>query len=484
MPQATRTSAIQTTCRKDKHAASSRFVDSTAFENLSGVQCRQRRSKTMSQRRRYVFLFFMALHVMMALAKGAHSTNAPLPAFHQARRRYKHHLTDERRLIATASGLNFRGGGSGSSTLPSQLDPVSSSGARLAAVWQNKMLPRLQSWKQQISANVYVMKGEEYDDSKTATSGTYSNTNHRLPATSNDSTAFSMSSLLLPSRVFKLTLLALLLAEGLDRIGILYEDAPALLKSRLDLFWYCNLQPKLIRWKERAQLFYWNQIESMPPNSFYNTLLSAFSLSFLSTTKVAFAMGATIGMIASPLLAQGATTYWRPLVAIYGLAEINHYCTRKGHKFVQWLGETPQTLGATLDGILNQMRNLVRRFVLGDRHVDEYGGFHGMTLRSRLQYTENSRLPLLGGGEDNTNTTRRSTKSTPHHEGDGDDSDFQILLDDFKEWMVANVQQRYQEPSVLLPSRLSTDVVAEERRQFATKGFLIGCGLGLAFFRL
>ena len=431
--------------------------------------------------------------VTLVLAKGAapheRSSTAAFGSSSQPRYSRLRQLPQKRKRTV-AVPLDLRGGGASSySSAHASPHPWSASGERLASAWQHAVWPRLEALRHRFTTKLDEMTGSEREQDNATRRVLRSKTSNNRDGNA-DVPATTVSSILVPSRVFKLALLAWLLAEGLERVGILYEDAPALLKSRLGDFWCFHLQPKLIRCKERCQLFYWNRIEPLLPDAvlysdFYNAPLSSkILLQSLSTTKVAFALGAAVGMLASPLLAQAAAQHWRPILAVYGLAEVNHYCTKRGQKFVQWLGETPQTLGATLDGILNQVRSLVRRILLGEKQLDNngyFGGYFGAV--NRLSYAGNTRLPLLGGGDDNARHFNKSRKSQRNGVSE-EESDFQMLLDDFKEWMVANGPQRHSAPSLLPPSRFSTDSESEEKRQFATKGFLIGCGIGLAFFRV
>lgn len=346
------------------------------------------------------------------------------------------------------------------------VDPFTAAGSGIASVWNDHVSPALQSWKGQFS--------NDKDDKRNGRRNDV-NTRSYTRSASDPTTATKLSALLLPSRIFKLTLLALLIAEGLDRIGILYEDTPALLKSRLDEYWRYTLHPKLVRCREKMQLFYWNRVEPLMPESilysdFYNDPLS---LSALFTTKVAFAVGASLGMIASPLLAAWMCRFWKPIVGVYGLAELNHYCNRHGSKFVRWLGETPETLGTTLNGILNQILNLVRGVVFGRRQTAETGGGERNRI-SMIFAGDSSMLPLLGGGEQQFGKGVRaeSDYSLGFSSKSKDDSEFQGLLEEFRDWMIVSGN-----------SRVGSQPI-REKRDFAVKGFWLGCCLGFALFRI
>lgn len=413
------------------------------------------------------------LPIILANA-GRGAANRPF-GIYQRRHSQQQHRWDSRQF---SSIHEFRGGGrapassqSGSSRIPSTLtDPMTAAGAGVASVWQDHVAPTLKSWKDHLSKQQEEMPDRGRGSQKRTSRTSPTNDRRYSESGTLDTTTARLSALLVPSRVIKLTLLALLIAEALDRVGILYEDAPALLKSRLEDYWFYNLQPKLVRCKEKMQLFYWNRVEPHLPecilySDFYNTPLS---FSSIFTTKVAFAVGASIGMIASPLLAAWTCRVWKPLLGIYGLAEFNHYCNQTGKRFVQWLGETPQTLGATLNGVLYQVLNLVRGIVFGDRHVaaDLQG------RRNSLIFTGDSRLPLLGGGDEPNAKGRKNGKDDPlGFASRKDETEFQGLLDEFKDWMVVNGPRE--------PSR-----PIQEKRKFAMKGFWLGCCLGFALFGL
>ncbi|KAG7354831.1 hypothetical protein IV203_004187 [Nitzschia inconspicua] len=385
----------------------------------------------------------------------------------------------------SCSTISIRGGGRAPSSernaqnrfAKSLIYPVASAGATIVSIWHDQISPILRFLKDRLSRDD-DKSGTGRNSHKKSTLKTRISTMHRKSTKqATDNTTAKVSALLVPSRVLKLTLLALLIAEGLDRVGILYEDTPALLKARLEDYWFYTLQPKLVRYKKRMQLFYWNQVEPLLPEAilysdFYNAPLS---FSSVVTTKVSFAIGASIGMIASPVLSTWICRFWKPIVGVYGLAEVNHHFNSNGKKFVKWFGETPETLGSILNGLLNQVLNVVRGVVFGDQHV--VGGHVGERNTSSLLFSGDSRLPLLGwGGEESIVRDRKSGSdySLGLASRNEKDPEFYGLQDELKDGMIVNG---------LSAHRVGSHPM-KEKREFAMKGFWLGCCLGFAVFRL
>jgi hypothetical protein len=151
-------------------------------------------------------------------------------------------------------------------------DPIAAATATVVSVWQHHISPTLQSWTQQLLSNQDAKTTTTIATTTTKKPNRHHNKNNQdrykksLKGHSTDqrsiktmgslsNSTITLSTILVPSRGLKVTLLALLIAEGLDRIGFLYEDNPSLLKRNLEEFWYYNLQLKLLRCKERIQLF-------------------------------------------------------------------------------------------------------------------------------------------------------------------------------------------------------------------------------------
>ena len=117
----------------------------------------------------------------------------------------------------------------------------------------------------------------------------------------------SLCRALLPTRLFRLSLTAWILAEGLDRLGVLHPDMPAVLRSQFHRVWY-DLQPHWTQWQRRI-VSAWRRVA---PRGLKST-----------PTKYQFAVGAGVGMIVSPVLLPWTMALWQPALALYGLAEWN-----------------------------------------------------------------------------------------------------------------------------------------------------------------
>ena len=99
-----------------------------------------------------------------------------------------------------------------------------------------------------------------------------------------------------PGRLGKVTVVAWLVADALDRLGILQEDTPQILQSQLHRVW--DMMETGLR-----QVHY------------------RFEAAAAQTNKPPFAVGMMAGMLVSPLL----TMVWRPLLAVICLAEWNSH---------------------------------------------------------------------------------------------------------------------------------------------------------------
>jgi hypothetical protein len=193
----------------------------------------------------------------------------------------------------------------------------------------------------------------------------------------------SLAVLLQPLRLCKLTLVAWLLAEVLDHMGILHEDTPTVLRSQFHRVWY-DLQPKLSDLTSRVQRL-WGQvtperIQSLPP-------------------KYQFAMGSSLGMIASPLLVTMTASLWQPALLLYGLAEVNANIKSRGKGSLGMMfgnGENNSGLGADLDSLLERLRRGVRRG--GNGSLGRMVGNGGETNGGRLGATLDSLLERLRRG--------------------------------------------------------------------------------------
>ncbi|CAJ1945160.1 unnamed protein product [Cylindrotheca closterium] len=147
-------------------------------------------------------------------------------------------------------------------------------------------------------------------------------------------------------RVVRLSLVAWILSEALDLMGILHEDTPRLLKSQVDRVWY-DVQPKLMdalnlihEWWSRAMTT--ENFESIP-------------------SKYNFALGTSIGMIVAPLLSAVMGTIARPLILVYSLAEGNAFLQRRGQRgLVDLLDTIHSGIGHGFGRVLERFRRIVR----------------------------------------------------------------------------------------------------------------------------
>jgi len=168
-------------------------------------------------------------------------------------------------------------------------------------------------------------------------------------------------------------------------------------------------------------------------------------------------------------------------VGVYGLAEINHYCKQNGQRFVHWLGETPDTLGVVLDGILDQCRRFFRRILFGERNS-------GSSNRSVGFYdlcgTANTMALLDAGGDASRKSSMKDSRyslgitssTVGASQRKEEASELQGLVDEFKGWLVA--------PQQGLTSYFGvTNSAQNEKRELMKRGFMLGVAIGIAFLR-
>lgn len=149
--------------------------------------------------------------------------------------------------------------------------------------------------------------------------------------------------LLLPMRFAKLSLAAWILAELLDRLGILHEETPAILRSQVHRVFY-DLQPHWFHLRD-WMVTTWHRIA--PNNGHPNSL----------PTKYQFAMGATMGMMTAPLLSLA----WKPAVVLYAVAEINARAKRQGRWNLEHVFHP--TLAHPIDEGLEKLRRSIANLV-------------------------------------------------------------------------------------------------------------------------
>jgi hypothetical protein len=363
-------------------------------------------------------------------------------------------------------------------------------------------------------------------------------------SSSSSAAASALSSMFVPSRIIKLSILSIILAEVLDRVGILYEDIPSILKTQCIAFWYYDIIPIYYNIKNTIGTIYNKFIHSLLPvpavdaieifmiNLKNNILYDCdyilwYTGKFISSLKVAFAIGVSCGLIGTPLLLRWTNLYWKPAVALYGLAEINHYCKRNMdiHLF-KVLGEAPSTLGSTVDGILDQCRRLIRRTFFGQKQSQSVGGGgaddyylgyyssssgslvsrgNNLLIEGRSRSRSRSRSSSSGDGDTTAMTTigggssssrsgggtllkkkkkKDNNKNKNTKKAARDDIAFQGLIDEFKGWMITHPQQQELYDDVYAygddDNNFGVVVNNRQRRAMIRKGFLVGCGIGLA----
>lgn len=130
--------------------------------------------------------------------------------------------------------------------------------------------------------------------------------------------------ILAPTRMGKVFIAAWVLAEGLDRLGILQEDTPEFLRSRFD---------RTLFHIETSLREIWHRFES----------------GIGQTNKPPFAMGVAAGMIASPLVALA----WKPFLAVLCLAEWN------AHRRMHGKWHVASSVGDGLERLRYHVRSLL-----------------------------------------------------------------------------------------------------------------------------
>ena len=201
--------------------------------------------------------------------------------------------------------------------------------------------------------------------------------------------------------------------------------------------------------------------------------------SIWSTTKAAFVIGAACGMIATPLFYSWAAELFRPLMAIVGIAEANHYLKTRGLKFVELLGETPQTLGATLDGLLERCRKLVRRLVHkivrseDDCYYEGYGSGRSNSGAVDDRYGDTTAMGLMSAS-----FSWRKKKRTKRSKG----VDYSLGISATRKnngWHHnrgrARVMRNLDESDTC-----EIESYTRECRAMAKQGLVLGCAIGLA----
>jgi hypothetical protein len=375
------------------------------------------------------------------------------------------------------------------------------------------------------SATFSEAYGDSSSQSSSLSTSTMKTTSHK---------AAILSSFLSPVKIVQICILAFGLAELLDRMGVLYEDTPEVIKSQLDAWWQLDIEPFLLQWTDKARTLWVDTIashigvilgidsdntdkvvifnggmRSTVERALYRTryfLKQAFfntKYVFENNDKVAFAVGTAMGMVGAPVACSWVMQYtgiiWKPVVAAYAAAEAHHWCKINGiRSIVDWLGDTPQTLGSVLDDLLERWRWWVRKrtpWGTADCNIDssrmlEYNKstHHMIRLQGSQPSSPASATRVLGGGS--VDGKKKNKKRSSHTEGNGSYTrDLQELVEDFKEWMVVNQHDMGESGNLYVfdeSSRQSSKIDNAHRRQarrrnkFIKQGFALGCLLGLA----
>jgi hypothetical protein len=199
-----------------------------------------------------------------------------------------------------------------------------------------------------------------------------------------DKRANTLKLLLLPRRLLKIGGASFILCECLDLFGILNEETPLILKSQVDRVWYGELRPRLsdITFQIRQ---WWKARENIR-----------------IPLKYEFALGATAGMMASPLFSLLTASAWQPALLLYGLAELNAYCKSRN---CQWnLGSLLSTgpvkaIGASIERILEKMRGTVHK-VFSDQDPTQLLTYDGTSFVSYQEGRVNDVRYSLGPAPD------------------------------------------------------------------------------------
>ena len=234
-------------------------------------------------------------------------------------------------------------------------------------------------------------------------------------------TKASLKTISLPIWVVNLSLMACIVAEILDQIRVLDGDTPGMVWARIEEFWKCDVLPayanvcyKLDGWFHRRVkrwILKFLALKKFLERSGENILQAYLHTGIRdphiwSTTKTIFAISTACGIILGPMIVSSVMWLWRPVLVLAAISETNHYFKMRGRKFVEFLGETPQTLGATLDNQLERCRklvmNVIRKIVVGSEKQDDcyYEGYGSGRRKSGAihdRYGDNTAMGLMGG---------------------------------------------------------------------------------------
>jgi hypothetical protein len=389
----------------------------------------------------------------------------------------------------------------------------------------NDTVPRRQQHKQNNDSN---NKWKRTQDTKNQ-----QKSSHNLRTSS---LAIVMSELSSPTRIIRVIIIAFGVAEILDRMGVLYEDTPEVIKSQIDAWWQLDMQPFLFRcadiarsvWRDTIVPYVVSLLTTSSDSTgilvlmndrtrtsieravyrfryYVNQAYINLIYALHNNSKIAFAVGATSGMVTFPIACSWILKYagvvWTPLVAVYAAAEAHHWCKLNGiRSIVDWLGDTPQTIGSVLDDVLERWRWWVRKrtpwattsdFIIHSNSLLKYNKSSyqimwqdgSQSSSSAVVSPNHPQRPRLASGIE---TKKR--KSSAQVSGD-DSRDMQELLEDFKAWMVVQKKGTSAHGHLYMSNGVNgkhTKPIDADWRQtrrrnkFIKQGFAFGCLLGFA----
>lgn len=216
----------------------------------------------------------------------------------------------------------------------------------------------------------------------------------------------TVSIMLVPLRLCKLFLSAWLLTEALDYCGILDERAgSSKLKNQVRRVWY-RAQPRVNRWQTRLEIWWETKATLLHPSTWSSKTELRAALSRIPY-KFHFAIGASVGMIMSPLVRPLGACILQPTLILYALSELNHQWKEKNEKFhLKNLTGGDNTFGATADYCLTELRTFLRRVVQGPaKSLDQFdfgpsGGAEGSEVTGHIEYLTRQMKDLTEGISD------------------------------------------------------------------------------------
>ena len=314
-----------------------------------------------------------------------------------------------------------------------------------------------------------------------------------LKSSSYSQTRTSVKTVSLPIRVLKLIFVAFTvketfdeakeifdeMKERLDQAGVLDGETRGIICARIADFWendvrraFANVRSKVEgwynqhvkKWISKTRAYYLERREG-------NGMGISFHRKSRIMIKITFALSTVCGIFLMPRLFSSLRLLWRPVLVLVALSETNHYSKMHGRKFVELLGDTPQSLGVMLDVFLERFRKLIWNLIHNmkdseaesDYYYEGYGS--GNTSRGAVDdyYKDSISLGLMGGDvlrddfKRKTKMRKRSCGSDVYSLG------ISAYHDDLNE-------------------RKDFDMgfCSDKRRAIAIQGLFLGCALGLA----